>query len=195
MDRPNRIACPAHGTCSDWPSQRASPSVTASGVRLRETRVATRSPAASPSGDAGPASSTTPVSIPPDPVTGFCIFPRPVMMSSTALRMAAAEPPVDSRSWRYDAASRFSRSTATRTSSGQIAGSASSRQAACGSTPAGSSTRCKPSGDPGPRLVRGGSWISGCSIVNSKSSCARVVPHYLLLFFTQMEGYPSMNHG
>ena len=51
--------------------------VTASGVRLRETSVAMRSPAASPSAEADPASSTTPVSIPPDPVTGFCIFPAP----------------------------------------------------------------------------------------------------------------------
>ncbi len=48
MDRPNRIACPAHGTCSDWPSQRSSPSVMASGVRLSETSVAIRSPAARP---------------------------------------------------------------------------------------------------------------------------------------------------
>jgi len=47
---------------------------------------------------------------------------------------------------------------------GQIAGSASSRQAACGSTPAGSSTRCRPRADPGPRSVRGGSWINGCSL-------------------------------
>ena len=35
-----------------------------------------------------------------------------------------------------------------RTSSGPIAGSASSRRAACGSTPAGSSTRCSPSATP-----------------------------------------------
>ncbi len=120
----------------------------ASGVRLSETRLATRSPGASPSGDSGPASATTPVSIPPEPVTGFCIFPRSATMPSTAARMAAAVPPVDSRSWRNEAASRLSRSTRTRTSSGQIPGSGSSRQAACGSTPAGSITRCSPSGDP-----------------------------------------------
>ena len=148
MDRPNRIAWPAHGTCSDRPSQRASPSVMASGVRLSETRVAIRSPAASPSGESGPASSTTPVSIPPDPVTGFCILPRSAMISSTAPRIAAGPPPVDSRSCRNDAASRFSRSTRTRTSSGQMAGSGSSCQAAWGSTPAGFRTRCKPSGEP-----------------------------------------------
>ena len=151
MDRPNRIACPAHGTCSDRPSQRASPSVMASGVRLSETRVAIRSPAARPSGEPGPASSTTPVSIPPDPVTGFCILPRSATMPSTAARIAAAEPPVDSSSCRNDAASRFSRPTRTRTSSGQMAGPVSSCQAACGSTPAGLITRCRPSGEPAVR--------------------------------------------
>ena len=51
-----------------------------------------------------------------------------------------------SDSWRNDAASRLSRSTAMRTSSGPIAGSASSRRAAWGSTPAGSRTRCTPEG-------------------------------------------------
>ena len=70
----------------------------ASGVRLSDTSVATRSPGASPSGESGPASSTTPVSIPPEPVTGFCILPRSVTICSTAPRIASAEPPVDSRS-------------------------------------------------------------------------------------------------
>ncbi len=44
IDRANRIAWPAAGTCSLRPSHRASPSVTASGVRVSDTRVATRSP-------------------------------------------------------------------------------------------------------------------------------------------------------
>jgi hypothetical protein len=150
IDRPNRMACPAQGTCSEAASQPASPSVIASGVSDSDTRVATRCPARSPSGEAGPASSTTPMSIPPDPVTGFCILPRSATMPSTADRTAPGSPPCASRSWRNEAASRFSRSSRTRTSSGQIAGRGSSRQAACGSTPAGSATRCRPSGDPGP---------------------------------------------
>ena len=148
IDRPNKIACPAHGTCSDLPSQPASPSVTTSGVRLSETSVAILSPGASPSGEPLPASSTTPVSIPPEPVTGLCILPRLVMISRTAALIASGLPLLASRSCRNDAASRFSRSTRTRTSSGQMAGLASSRQAACGSRPVGSATRCRPSGEP-----------------------------------------------
>ena len=134
IDRANRMACPAHGICSDWPSQRASPSVIASGVRLSETSVAMRRPARRPSGDCGPASATMPVSMPPEPVTGLCILPRWLMVPSTAARIASGAPPVDSRIWRNDAASRLSRSTPTRTSSGWIRGSASSRHAAWGRT-------------------------------------------------------------
>ena len=148
IERPNKIACPSHGTCSDRPSQEARPSVSSSGVRLSETSVAMTSPGFSPSGDCSPTSATTPVSIPPEPVTGFCILPRLLTISSTADFIAAGSPPVASRSWRKDAASRLSRWTRTRTSSGQSCGLGSSRQAACGSTPAGSSTRCRPSGDP-----------------------------------------------
>ena len=57
-------------------------------------------------------------------------------------------PPCLVSSWRKDAASRLSRSTRTRTSSSRITGSVSSRWAACGSTPTGSSTRCMPTGSP-----------------------------------------------
>jgi hypothetical protein len=157
MERAKRIAVPSAGTCSLRPSQPARPSVIRSGVRVRETRVATRCPAASPSGESGPTASTTPMSIPPDPVTGFCIFPRLPTISSTAAWTASPSPPWASRSCRKDAASRLSRSTAMRTSSGPIAGSSSSRRAACGSTPRGSSTRCTPSArsiDPSTRLSR-----------------------------------------
>ena len=44
IERPNRTAYPSQGTCSDSPSQRASPSSITSGVRDSETSVATRSP-------------------------------------------------------------------------------------------------------------------------------------------------------
>src|SRR3954452_20506412 len=145
IDRAKRIAVPAAVTCSDRPSQRASPSVIRSGVSVSETRVATRWPTASPSGDSGPTASTAPMSMPPEPVTGFCIFPRVATMSRTVARTASPSPAHDSDSCRNEAASRFSRWTAIRTSSGAISGSASSRRAAWGSTPAGSRTRCTPS--------------------------------------------------
>ena len=76
IERAKRIAVPAPGTCSERPSQPARPSVMRSGVRVSETRVATRCPTARPSGDSGPTASTTPMSMPPEPVTGFCILPR-----------------------------------------------------------------------------------------------------------------------
>ena len=104
-------------------------------------RVATRSPGLRPSVDSGPTSSTTPISMPPEPVTGLCILPRVLMISRTRCRTARPSPPASSRSWRKLAASRLSRSTAMRTSSGPTAGSVSRRVAACGRTPFGSSTR------------------------------------------------------
>ena len=69
----------------------------ASGVRLSETSVAMRIPGRRPSGDRGPASATTPVSMPPEPVTGLCILPRRAITPSTAARIASGVPPVDSR--------------------------------------------------------------------------------------------------
>ena len=106
--------------------------------------MAIRSPGARPSGESGPTSATTPVSMPPDPVTGFCILPRAATMPRTAPRSAAARLPppfgpsaAASVSWRNEAASRFSRSTRTRASSGHSSGLGSSRHAACGSAPAG----------------------------------------------------------
>ena len=118
---------PAAGTCSDRPSQPARPSVMRSGVSVSETRVATRCPTAQPERRLGPTASTTPMSMPPDPVTGFCILPRCATMSRTAARDGRAVAVAGSDSWRNEAASRLSRSTAMRTSSGPIAGSASSR--------------------------------------------------------------------
>ena len=100
MDRPKRIAWPPAGTCSLRPSHRSSPSVNTSGVRDRDTRVATRSPTARPSGLFGPTSATVPTSIPPDPVTGFCILPRLATMSSTSARTASPSPWCFSASWR-----------------------------------------------------------------------------------------------
>ena len=150
IDRPNRMAWPSAGTCSERPSQRASPSVIRSGVSDSETRVATRSPTVSPRGDSGPTSSTTPTSMPPDPVTGFCILPRAATISSTSRRTASPSPPCLVASWRKDAASRLRRSDGDpHLVRRRSAGLSSSRWAACGSAPAGSRTRCSPTGEDG----------------------------------------------
>src|SRR5690606_18710498 len=103
-------------------------------------------PGRRPKGESGPTSATVPISMPPEPVTGLCSLPRVAMSSRTAARIAAPSPPWASVSCRKLAASRLSRDTATRTSSGPIRGSGSNRQAACGSTrrPGGSLTRCNP---------------------------------------------------
>ena len=61
-----------------------------SGVRVSETSVATRSPTARPSGESGPTSSTVPTSMPPEPVSGFCILPRVATISSTSARTGVA---------------------------------------------------------------------------------------------------------
>ncbi len=87
MERAKRMAWPSQGICSDWPSQRYRESVMTSGVRVSETRVAMRWPGFKPRGESGPTSSTVPVSMPPEPVTGFCILPRVAMMSPTAARI------------------------------------------------------------------------------------------------------------
>jgi hypothetical protein len=38
--------------------------------------------------------------MPPDPVTGFCILPRDLMISTTAVRTASPSPPQNSESCR-----------------------------------------------------------------------------------------------
>jgi hypothetical protein len=44
-------------------------------------------------GWARPTSATRPISIPPDPVTGFCIFPRAATISRTRAPIRAGSPP------------------------------------------------------------------------------------------------------
>ncbi len=61
-----------------------------SGVRVRETRVVTLSPGRRPSGDRSPTSSTVPTSMPPEPVSGFCILPRAATISRTSRRTFVA---------------------------------------------------------------------------------------------------------
>src|SRR5688572_23239328 len=70
-------------------------------------------------------------------------------MSSTSRRTASPSPACLVASWRKEAASRLSRSSPIRTSSGAISGRSSSRSAAWGSVPGGLRTRCRPTGDEG----------------------------------------------
>nr|BFF26282.1 hypothetical protein GCM10025732_42470 [Glycomyces mayteni] len=49
---------------------------------------------------AGPTASTVPMSMPPEPVTGFCILPRASTMARTSSRTAAPSPPCLVRSCR-----------------------------------------------------------------------------------------------
>ena len=86
--------------------------------------MATRSPTARPSGDVGADLLDVPTSMPPEPVTGFCILPRvrdDVEHLARGPRRRRRRACV--ASWRYDAASRLSRSTRIRTSSGHSSGS------------------------------------------------------------------------
>ena len=75
--RSKRMAVPVTSTrsVSTWMSPIFS---RCSGVRVRETSDATRSPGRtrSAAGWRGPTALTSPRSIPPEPVTGFCILPR-----------------------------------------------------------------------------------------------------------------------
>ena len=135
MVRPNSTAVPSHGTCSLRPSQLRRPSVIRSGVRLNDTSVVIWSPTTTSRPAFGPTSATVPTSMPPDPVTGFCILPRSATMASTSARTASPSPWCFSLSWRKLAASRLSRATSIRISSGHRSGSASNRRAACGRTP------------------------------------------------------------
>ena len=71
--RRSRRTAPAR-TC---PSQRARPSSITSGVSVRRHQGGDPVPhREARAGDSGPTSSTVPTSMPPDPVSGFCILPR-----------------------------------------------------------------------------------------------------------------------
>ena len=146
IERPKRIACPSAGTCSERPSQPARPSVIA--AASGSARPASR-PGRRPPGRAatrGPTSSTVPTSMPPEPVTGFCILPRVAMMSSTSARTASPSPPClvrqlpERRGVEVEPLDRDPHLVRPELAAG------SSRSAAWGSTPAGSRTRCRPTG-------------------------------------------------
>ena len=122
------------------------------GSGVRETRVATRSPTSRPSGDSGPTSSTVPTSMPPEPVTGFCILPRAATISSTSRRTAS---PSSRRacvrsSWRNDAASRLSRLDPDPHLVGP--------QLAAGVEPLGRLRQHRPAGRRGPGAARSDRW-------------------------------------
>ena len=105
-----------------------------SGVRVRETRVATRSPAFRPRGDSGPTSSTVPTSMPPEPVSGFCILPRvgDDVEDLAAYGVAVVPSVVLVLELPEGGGVEVERSTRMRTSSGHSSLRVSSRWAACG---------------------------------------------------------------
>ena len=144
----------------------------ASGVRLSETRVAIRSPGARPSGESGPDLV--------DHAGEHAAGP-----GDRVLHLAAAgddaehrgphrprpSPPVASRELAERRGVQVQPVHRDPDLVRPEAGLGSSRQAACGSTPAGSSTRCRPSGDPGgvrSRRLRSRCSLSGLAI---ESSC------------------------
>ena len=149
MERPKRIGVPVAGhlLAARRPSAPGRPR-SRSGVRVSETRVATRSPTARPSGLSGPTSSTVPTSMPPEPVTGFCILPRvrddlehlgadgvavaAVLVGQLTEARGVEVEPLDPRS-------------GPRRARPPGRGPAARRPAAA--RPAGSSTRCRPTGD------------------------------------------------
>ena len=101
IERPNSTAYPSHGTCSPRPSQSARPSsMTSRGERQGDQR-GDPVPHRQAERRLGPTSSTVPTSMPPEPVSGFCILPRASTMSRTSrLVVAAPSPPCFRSSWR-----------------------------------------------------------------------------------------------
>ena len=146
----SRSRRPAPARCGRPSASR--PSSITSGVRVSETSVATRSPTARPSGDSGPTSSTVPTSMPPEPVTGFCILPRlgdDLEHLARARRRRPPPSPVCASSCRNDAASRLSRSTRDPHLVGpELAAGVEPLRPPAAARPAGSSTRCRPIGSP-----------------------------------------------
>src|SRR3954470_20449528 len=89
---------------------------------------------------------TRPMSIPPDPVTGLCIFPRFRTISVTSPVRTCGSFCAALQSWRKLAASMLRCSTSMRSSSSPSASPGSSASACCGNTPLGRTTRRSPYG-------------------------------------------------
>ena len=89
IERPKRTAYPSAGTCSllavpareaVLDDERGQGEGDEGGDAVADRR---------PRGDSGPTSSTVPTSMPPEPVSGFCILPRVATISSTSRRTAS----------------------------------------------------------------------------------------------------------
>ena len=137
------------GTCSPRPSQRGQAVLDHQrGQRQRDQRGDPVADGAGRAATRGPTSSTVPTSMPPEPVTGFCILPR----VGDDVEHRGADARRRRRrglrsSWRKDAASRLSRSTRIRTSSGQSSRRVSRRSRRLGQHAGRASrTRCRPTG-------------------------------------------------
>ena len=171
-------ACPSAGTCSRAAVPAASPSViTQRGegqrdqggdpVADRQARAATR----------GPTSSTVPTSMPPEPVTGFCILPRVgddvehlgAHAPSPSPAVLALGELAEGRGVEVERSTRDPHLVGP-----QLAARRRAAAAACGSTPAGSSTRCRPTGDDGSSGVDSTRDLSVCSgSLTRGESCGR----------------------
>ncbi len=145
--RAKRIAVPLTSTRSveAWISPIASSD---RGVSVSETSEATGIPSdrRRASGWFGPICAISPSSIPPDPVTGFCILPRSRTMRAICWRSGSPVSASACRSWRNEAESIESARTETASSFSSARGVASSRRASWGRTPGGSSERWRPKG-------------------------------------------------
>ena len=115
-----------------------------SGVRERDTKVATWSPARAFPGKSGPMSFTRPSSMPPEPVTGFCSLPRVLTMSRIIAAILSLSAPQASLIWVKEAESTLSVSTEMSISLACMGRRLSIRRAAWGRAPLGFSTRWVP---------------------------------------------------
>ena len=142
----NRLAAhpDAAGRDVDVESLRRSAGASASGRRA--TRCARPRAGRASSRRPSPTSSTRPTNMPPLPVTGLCCLPRCATIAATCSPMRAASASHASRICLNDAESMLSTSTSQSISFVRGDGRVVERHASCGMAPAGSSTRCAPSG-------------------------------------------------
>jgi len=145
MPLSNRMACPSMST-------RSMLGITLmillilSGVRDRDTRLAILSPTLmSRSFRADPILAIFPMSMPPEPVTGFCCLPRSATMDRIFCPIFSTSPPASSSICVKLAESTFSAMTSSRISlSYTVDMSLLIFCAVCGRAPTGSITRCEP---------------------------------------------------
>ena len=149
MERPNRIGVAVAGTCSLRPSQRAARPRCAAGSGSARPGWRRGRPAA---GRAGTRADLLDGADQHAAGAGHRVLHLAALgddLQHLGADAPSPSPPCACSSWRKDAASRLSRSTRMRTSSAPELGAGVEPRAACGSTPGGSRTRCRPTGEVG----------------------------------------------